>query len=161
MKRTPKAHPPTRFFGSVAILAETMQLPVQARGLSFHPAFTKMTIAEPPYRPGLANARLANAGQVAYSQSARELLPSTDAPIAEQPHPPRPLRSLTIAKTMTGGMKPTSMIKHATSAPSFNATSKICQETRASRLAPAGRRLPSLWMEAMRAAYRLVNVRTT
>ena len=119
-----------------------MQLPIQARGLSFHPASTKMTIAEPPYRPGLANARLANAGQVAYSQSPRELLPSTDAPIAEQPHPPRPLRSLTIAKTMTGGMKPTSMIKHATSAPSFNATSKICQETRASRLAPAGRRLP-------------------
>ena len=102
-----------------------MQLPMQARGLSFHPAFTKMTIAEPPYRPGLANARLANAGQVAYSQSARELLPSTDAPIAEQPHPPRPLRSLTIAKTMTGAMKPTSMIKHTTSAPGFNATSEI------------------------------------
>ena len=37
---------PTRidsFLVSVAILARTMQLPMQARGLSFHPAFTKMT----------------------------------------------------------------------------------------------------------------------
>ena len=39
---TPKAHPPTRFFGSVAILAQTMQLPREAVVLSFHPAFTKM-----------------------------------------------------------------------------------------------------------------------